>query len=430
MMRAMSLAALSPDDAEKLSGLRRMKLIATGLLVVSVLLLIAAKILDRRYPGVGFAFVAAFAEAATIGGLADWYAVVALFRRPLGLPIPHTAIIPHNHHRIAESLGTFVETNFLAPEPVKQKLREVDFAILISDWLADRGRSANLSRFVLGLMPQIIQGIEGTGLRQFFVERGLNELKNVDVAPIAANLLGALTDDRRHQSILDEVLVGIGKILSDQKTIDLIRDKIRDELPTLLRLYRADAYLLRKVISSSFSFLQEVQGDPEHPMRSEFDRFITNFVEKLRTSPEYAAKIDTLKQELLARPEIAKLADAVWESLKTFLLDNAADAQSALSKHLEKLLVDVGHQLANSPKIRAEINDGMVMILETFIASQKSGVSRFIADQVKSWDIDQLIRLVEINIGRDLQYIRFNGALVGGLAGLVLYTAEYFLRLN
>ncbi|NIK47200.1 uncharacterized membrane-anchored protein YjiN (DUF445 family) [Variibacter gotjawalensis] len=426
----MSLAALSPDDAEKLSGLRRMKLIATGLLVVSVLLLIAAKILDRRYPGVGFAFVAAFAEAATIGGLADWYAVVALFRRPLGLPIPHTAIIPHNHHRIAESLGTFVETNFLAPEPVKQKLREVDFAILISDWLADRGRSANLSRFVLGLMPQIIQGIEGTGLRQFFVERGLNELKNVDVAPIAANLLGALTDDRRHQSILDEVLVGIGKILSDQKTIDLIRDKIRDELPTLLRLYRADAYLLRKVISSSFSFLQEVQGDPEHPMRSEFDRFITNFVEKLRTSPEYAAKIDTLKQELLARPEIAKLADAVWESLKTFLLDNAADAQSALSKHLEKLLVDVGHQLANSPKIRAEINDGMVMILETFIASQKSGVSRFIADQVKSWDIDQLIRLVEINIGRDLQYIRFNGALVGGLAGLVLYTAEYFLRLN
>ncbi|WP_096358940.1 DUF445 domain-containing protein [Variibacter gotjawalensis] len=429
-MRAMSLAALSPDDAEKLSGLRRMKLIATGLLVVSVLLLIAAKILDRRYPGVGFAFVAAFAEAATIGGLADWYAVVALFRRPLGLPIPHTAIIPHNHHRIAESLGTFVETNFLAPEPVKQKLREVDFAILISDWLADRGRSANLSRFVLGLMPQIIQGIEGTGLRQFFVERGLNELKNVDVAPIAANLLGALTDDRRHQSILDEVLVGIGKILSDQKTIDLIRDKIRDELPTLLRLYRADAYLLRKVISSSFSFLQEVQGDPEHPMRSEFDRFITNFVEKLRTSPEYAAKIDTLKQELLARPEIAKLADAVWESLKTFLLDNAADAQSALSKHLEKLLVDVGHQLANSPKIRAEINDGMVMILETFIASQKSGVSRFIADQVKSWDIDQLIRLVEINIGRDLQYIRFNGALVGGLAGLVLYTAEYFLRLN
>lgn len=423
-------SVLSADEAGKLADLSRMKRLATGLLGASVVLLVVAKLLEHRYPGRGFGFLAAFAEAATIGGLADWYAVVALFRRPLGLPIPHAAIIPQNHHRIAESLGAFVETNFLAPEPVERKLKDVDFAGFVADWLADPRRSRDLSKFILGLMPQVLNAIEGTGLRHFFTERGLRQLERVDIAPIAADLLSTLTDDRRHQGILDEVLVGIGKILSDQKTIDLIRDKIRDELPTLLRLYRADAFLLRKVVASSFAFLQEVQNDPHHPMREEFDRFIRNFIENLRSSPEYAAKIDSVKRDLLSRPEIANLIEAIWQNLKQFLIQNAQDPNSPLHLHLEKLFVDVGEQLRRSPAIRTEINAGMVLILQTFIASQKNGVSRFIADQVKSWDIDQLIRLVEINIGRDLQYIRFNGALVGGLAGLVLYTLLHVLGLR
>jgi uncharacterized membrane-anchored protein YjiN (DUF445 family) len=424
----MTTSPLAFDDHGKLSELRRTKFIATGLLVVSVVTLIISKLLERRWPA--FAFLSAFSEAATIGGLADWYAVVALFRRPLGLPIPHTAIIPENHHRIAESLGAFVETNFLAAEPVAQKLKEVDFAAFVSNWLADQKRSADLARFILKMMPQILTAIEGTGLKRFFTERAVAQLESVEVAPLAADLLTAITDGRRHQDIFDEVLSGIGKLLADQAALDAIRGKIRDELPTLLRLYRADAYLLRKVVNSTFAFIEEVRADPEHPVRGEFDRFIAGFVENLRTSPEYAAKLDGLKRELLARPEIATLASNMWENLKAFLLHNASEPDSMLERHLHKLLVDIGQQLAREPKIRAEINEGMVHVLQTFVANQKSGVSRFIADQVKSWEIDQLIRLIELNIGKDLQYIRFNGALVGGLAGLLLYTAEYFLKLT
>ena len=414
-------------DQERARDLRRIKFAATALLVCTAALFIVARHFEPRHWVWGY--VAAFAAAATVGGLADWYAVVALFRRPLGLPIPHTAIIQRNHRRIADTLGEFIETNFLAPEPVEARLREVDFAALVADWLSDRERSAALASFVLKLLPQALGSIEQSGLKGFIGQRIMAELERVELAPLAAGLLGVVTEKGRHQRLLDELLGALEKVLTNEETLAALRERIRKELPALFNLYRADAYLLRKIVASTSGFIQDARADLGHPLRTEFDSFVTGFIERLRTSEAFARRAEALKRDLLARPELAALAEGAWESLRTFLEQDARAPDSQVRRQLEAMLVDIGGQLARDPAIRAEINRGMVRVLADFVESQKSGVGRFIADQVKSWDIDMLIGRVELTVGRDLQYIRFNGAMIGGLAGLALHGLEQGLKL-
>jgi uncharacterized membrane-anchored protein YjiN (DUF445 family) len=388
---------------------------------------IAAKALLYVHPA--FGFIAAFAEAATIGGLADWYAVVALFRRPLGLPIPHTAIIQGNQQRIAERLGEFIEVHFLEAAPVEAKLRQVDFASFVADWLGDRKRSADLARFVLRLLPEAMSAAETSGLKTFVTRRILTQLQSIDLAPLVGATLRAFVQDGRHQGLLDDLLRAIHKTLTEQETVAVIRAKIRDELPTLLKLYRADKFLVNRIVASATAFFEEVRGDPKHPFRGEFDRMVLSFVDRLSNDPGYAGRIDGLKRDLLARPELGDLARNIWSNARSFIDRSAAGESNVLQHHLASVFMEAGGALAADPEMRAEINQGVVVVLRSFIADQKSGVSGFIADQVKAWDMGQLITLIEVNIGKDLQYIRFNGSLIGGLAGLALYTAEVLLRL-
>jgi uncharacterized membrane-anchored protein YjiN (DUF445 family) len=415
-------------DDDRAHALKRIKLLATLLLVGTAALFGVARYYEPTHWAWGY--VASFAAAATVGGLADWYAVVALFRRPLGLPIPHTAIIPRNHQRIADNLGVFIETNFLAPEAVEKKLGEVDFAAQVAEWLSDRERSAALAGFVVKLLPQTLTAIDQSGLRTFLGERVRAELERVELAPLAAGLLSAVTETGRHQRLLNELLGALDKVLTNEEALAALREKIRKELPALFNLYRADAYLLRKIVASTTAFIEEARGDPDHALRREFDGFVRGFIERLRHSTDFAERAERLKHDLLARPEVVALAEGAWDSLRAFLERDAASGESQIRRQLETMLVDIGGQLARDAAIRAEINRGMVRVLADFVQSQKSGVGRFIADQVKSWDIDVLIGRIELTVGRDLQYIRFNGALIGGLAGLALHALEQGLKLS
>ncbi len=417
----------SPGDAARAAELRRVKALATLVLASTLALFVAAKALLNVHPV--FGFIAAFAEAATIGGLADWYAVVALFKRPLGLPIPHTAIIRSNQHRIADKLGEFIETHFLGPGPVEAKLREVDFGSFIADWLRDRKRSSDLSRFALRLLPEAFSATESSGLMTFIIRRMNRQLQSIDVAPLAAATLRAFVQEGRHQALFDDFLRIVHDTLTQKATMALIREKVRAELPTLLRLYRADKFLVNKIVASASAFFEEVRNDPDHPFRGEFDRMVLSFVDRLGTDQTYRDRIDGLKRDLLARPELADLARNIWENTRSFIERSAAGETQVLQHHLARMLVEAGEVLASDAELRGEINHGLAMVLRSFIAEQKSGVSSFISDQVKAWNMEQLISLIEINIGRDLQYIRFNGSLIGGLAGLALYTAEFLLRL-
>ncbi|MBI5322797.1 DUF445 domain-containing protein [Bradyrhizobium sp.] len=422
-----SFAVDSAGDAARAAELRRVKLLATLVLVATFAVFIGAKWLLPVHPA--FGFVAAFAEAATIGGLADWYAVVALFKRPLGLPIPHTAIIQSNQHRIADKLGEFIEVHFLEAAPVEAKLRQVDFASFVADWLRDRKKSDDLARFVLRLLPEALTATESSGLMTFITRRVTSQLMAIDLAPLAAGTLRSFVQEGRHRVLLDDILRAVHQTLTTAETMAMIRDRIRAELPTLLRLYRADRFLVNRIVSSATAFFDEVRNDPDHPFRGEFNRMLLALVDKLGSDPAFASRIDGLKRDLLARPELGDLARNVWSNARSFIERSASGETQVLQQHLTRMFVEAGEALAADAEMRAEINQGLVAVLRSFIADQKSGVSTFIADQVKSWDMAQLISLIEINVGKDLQYIRFNGSLIGGLAGLALYTLEYLLRL-
>jgi uncharacterized membrane-anchored protein YjiN (DUF445 family) len=417
----------APGDAARAAELRRVKMLATAVLAGTLALFVTAKALLPVHPV--FGFVAAFAEAATIGGLADWYAVVALFRRPLGLPIPHTAIIESNQHRIADKLGEFIEVHFLEAAPVEAKLRQIDFGSFIADWLRDRKRSADLARFTLHLLPEAVSATETSGLMTFITRRITSQLQAIDLAPLAAGTLRAFVSEGRHRGLLDDILRAVHESLTQPETIAMVREKIRAELPTLLKLYRADKYLVNKIVASATAFFEEVRSDPKHPFRGEFDRMVLTFVDRLGSDRSYADRIDGLKRDLLARPELGDLARNIWSNTRLFIERSASGETQVLQHHLTRMFMEAGEALAGDSELRCEINQGLVVVLRSFIADQKSGVSSFISDQVKAWDMGQLISLIEINIGRDLQYIRFNGSLIGGLAGLSLYTIEFLLRL-
>ncbi|WP_298879802.1 DUF445 domain-containing protein [uncultured Bradyrhizobium sp.] len=417
----------TPGDAERAAELRRVKALATLVLASTLLLFIVAKWLLPVHPV--FGFIAAFAEAATIGGLADWYAVVALFKRPLGLPIPHTAIIQSNQARIADKLGEFIQVHFLEAGPVEAKLNEIDFGSFVADWLRDRKRSDDLARFALRLLPEAVSATESSGLMTFIIRRMSSQIQAVDLAPLAAGTLRGFVAEGRHQILFDDLLRVMHETLTRGETMAMIREKVRAELPTLLKLYRADKFLLNKIVSSATAFFNEVRSDPKHPFRGEFDRMVLSFVDRLGTDQAYIDRIDGLKRDLLARPELADLARTVWSNTRSFIERSASGETQVLQHHLAGMFVSAGDALAGDAELRGEINKGLVTVLHSFVADQKSGVSTFISDQVKAWDMAQLISLIEINIGRDLQYIRFNGSLIGGLAGLALYSVEFLLRL-
>src|SRR5215471_17115230 len=235
-MTTLTTSFTTPGDASRAAELARVKLQATLVLAGTLGLFVIAKLLLHTHPL--FGFVAAFAEAATIGGLADWYAVVALFRRPLGLPIPHTAIIQSNQHRIADKLGEFIEVHFLEAGPVDAKLREIDFGSFVADWLRDAKKSDDLARFALRLLPEAFAATESSGLMTFITRRITAQLLSIDLAPLAAGTLRAFVAEGRHQALLDELLRVVHETITTQETMAMIRAKIREELPTLLRLYR------------------------------------------------------------------------------------------------------------------------------------------------------------------------------------------------
>lgn len=416
------VVSLNPQDRRKLDELRRIKFLATTVLVVCFFTLIIAKLLEANYPGL--AIIAAFAEAATIGGLADWYAVVALFKRPMGLPVPHTAIIPRNQDRIADNLGAFIEENFLAAEPVRVKLQEVDFAKEMIKWLGDKGRSESLARFVAKLAPQMLHAVEETGLKGFAAERVAIQLKQTDMSPVVMEVLSGLSKDGRHQQLMDELVDALHRFLSNEDAIEAIRKRVAEEMPSALIIFRADEAILRRILKTAGALLEEVKADKDHELRHEFESFFKKYVRRLKRSKTFAKRIDKMKAQLLDRPEVTGMADQLWATLVEFVETDVEAEESILIARLTDLLVDVAQNLKNEDKLRGDINAGMVSAVSTFVDAQKHNLSKFVAEQVKSWDFNQMTLLIEANIGKDLQFIRFNGMIIGGMAGVVLYLIE------
>ena len=417
---------LKPHERRKLDQLRRVKFLATGVLILCLGVLVVAKLLEAGYPWL--AAVAAFAEAAAIGGLADWYAVVALFKRPLGLPIPHTAIIPRNQDRIADNLGAFIEDNFLNSTEVRRALNQVDFAGEMIRWMSARDRAEGLARFFVQLMPRLFDSLEGTDLRGFLAGRVIKQMRQADLSPLVLEVLRQLTKEGRHHQLLEELVRALHKFLTNEDAVEALRKRVAEELPTTFQIFRADEMILRRILRTATTLLDEVKTDRDHELRGEFETFFANYVRRLRRSKRFAAQIQAAKDRILDRPELHAIADQAWASLQYFVEQDAASDLSVLVARITDLFTDIADGLRSEDKLRADINQGVADTVTSFVGAQKTGVSTFIAEQVKSWDFHQLTLLIEANVGRDLQFIRFNGMIIGGLAGLALFGLEHALN--
>lgn len=417
----MSVRDIPPPDhhAQQVARLKRLRALATALLALCLVTLVAAKTFEPAYPWL--VYVAAFAEAATIGGLADWYAVVALFRKPLGLPIPHTAILPSSQNRVADSLGEFIKTHFLADEPVRRKLQDTDFAGMITAWLADERRASLLAGFIVRMLPHTLQSADTSRLKAFVGAQVVAAAERINISPWLASLLEGLYEGGRHQKFFDELMTVLGQLLLRPRSIEFVLEKIRDELPSVLKSLGADGFLLRKILGAGAGLIDEVLNDPNHALRGEVDTLIKRLIWRFRTSRDFQERVEAFKASLIARPESHELFQVALDSLVRYLEQDATDPESTLARQLTAMLAAAARQLGEDAGMRAELNAGMVVALSTFISSQKDGVSAFVSTQVKSWDIAHMTTIVETNIGPDLQYIRFNGTLIGGLIGLLLY---------
>ncbi|MDD9908926.1 MAG: DUF445 family protein [Ahrensia sp.] len=416
---------LSSDDRTKLAQLKRVKSLATCVLFGCFVLMVAAKALAAQYPA--FAFVAAFAEAATIGGIADWYAVVALFKKPLGLPIPHTAIIPANQERIGDNLGLFLERNFLSRDIVEERLRDVRFTKIVADHLSDRSRSQELATFIAGLMPRILAAVEDTGFKDFAAKKVSRRLEKVDLKPLTEQVLDSFLKDGRYQKLFDDLLVAMHGLLADEAALRTVQQQVARELPTLLYIFQADSLILKRIVRATGSLLDDVKNDPDHELRTEFEKFLLSYVERIKTSKRFAVRAERFKKEILNNPEITGIVDQLWKSLKTYVDRDTASEESVLVREMTAMFVEFSNQLKRDDSLQFRIDCMVAEALSTFVEERKSSVSAFVADEVKRWDFRQLVTLIEANVGKDLQYIRFNGMLIGGLVGLVLHTLEISL---
>jgi uncharacterized membrane-anchored protein YjiN (DUF445 family) len=418
---AAPIGGSAEDEAFKAERLVRMKRKATGLLVVFAGVFVAARAFEDRWPWLGF--VRATAEAAMVGGLADWFAVTALFRHPLGIPIPHTAIIASRKDRIGRTLGRFVQTNFLSRDVIAVRVASLHPGERLARWLADPAHARMIARHVaagLGGAARVLRDDEVGGL----IERGLrSRVRRIQVAPLFGNILAVVTADRRHQELLDEALRLIARAVEDNE--EMIRQRIAEESPWWLP-DAVDDRIHEKILAAVERTLQEVAEDPEHPLRARFDEALQRFIEELRSSPEAMARAEAIKEEVLAHPALREFSAALWHDAKAALARRIEDPERPEPDAVERGLVALAETVLADPELVEKVDGWIIDALVYAVDQYRGEVGALIEHTVGQWDPDATSRKIELQIGRDLQFIRINGTLVGGLVGLALYTLSRF----
>ena len=406
-------------------ALVRMRIVATGLLVAMAVVFLVSRAIGPVHPAVGF--VRAFAEAAMVGGLADWFAVTALFRHPLGVPIPHTAIIPRNKDRIGDTLAIFLRDNFLLPAVISRRMRRLDVAGAIARWLTDPPEGAG-GRFRSGaskLVAQVLEGLDPARLGGM-VKAGIGaRLRETEMSPILGQLLKASIAEGRHAPLLDAGIRWAAQALAAND--HLIRAMVHDRAGSLLRWTGLDGAVANKLIDGLDKLLGEVAEDPHHPLRVRAEEGLARFAEDLQHDPAMRARIETLKNELLGNPAMQRWLDGLWEQARAALLGIARDPERAMAGKLGDILRQLGETLQRDPRLSHTINRFVRRAVVGIAADYGDGIVRLVSETVRGWDADTITRRLENAVGRDLQYIRVNGTIVGGLVGLVIHLVDKLL---
>jgi uncharacterized membrane-anchored protein YjiN (DUF445 family) len=402
------------------NGFRRMRLIATGMLVLMAAIFLAASRYDEAYPWVGF--VRAFAEAAMVGGLADWFAVTALFRHPLGLPIPHTAIIPRNKDRIGETLAAFLRDNFLTPSVVARRMRSVDVAGGVGRFLANPAPEGRLKEGGSRLLAHLLESLDPERLGGMVKGAVSARLKTLEVSPLMGRSLDAAITEERHIPILDSVVTWAGRTLDANE--DLIRDMVNKRAGWIMRLAGLDEKLADAIVDGLRRLTIDMAVDPHHPLRAKAEEALANLAWDMQHDPEMRAKVEAWKGEILANRAVGDWVGEMWENTRAALLRAARDPDRAMAGKFGEMLKQLGTSLQEDPRLKRAINQFARRAVVGAVATYGSSIVKLVSETVRGWDARTITGRLEGAVGRDLQYIRINGTLVGGLVGLVIHTVE------
>jgi uncharacterized membrane-anchored protein YjiN (DUF445 family) len=409
-------AKLDPaaSDERRRQALRRMKLLATSLF------LLAAVIFAVTLKGDGWVgFVNAGAEAAMVGALADWFAVTALFRHPLGLPIPHTALIPTRKDQLGQSLEEFVTTNFLSEDVVRDKIERAGISRRLGLWLSEPPHAervaAELAAAGRGLLVVLQDDEVAAVLEQVILPRAAA----LPWSPVLGSLLDGIVDDGTHHRLVDLLLdEGTGWLETNR---EMVMNLVTEQAPGWTPQW-VDNRIARRVYDELHRWLLEVAADPQHPARIALDDLLRRLAHDLHNDPKTQERVEGIKERLMAHPDLRKASVAIWSTARRLLLEAIDDPDGELRRRIVGALAGFGGQLAGDPALQARI-DGYVQDLAGYVVRNYAGeVATVISDTVQRWDADDASRRIELHVGRDLQFIRINGTVVGALAGLVIHT--------
>jgi uncharacterized membrane-anchored protein YjiN (DUF445 family) len=409
-------------EAAQILGLRRMKRLALALLVFVTALYLIAHHYETQHSAWGY--LRAFSEAAMVGALADWFAVTALFRHPLGIPIPHTAIIPHRKDQIGESLGTFVQDNFLTEEVLRDRLQQAAVGRRLGTWLSDPGNATKAgSAAADGLRGglEVIDDRDVGAALETLIEQ---KIRDTQVAPLLGRAIEITMDGDHHQRLLDSLLKGLGNFIDDQRSV--FRARLANESPWWVP-EPIDDRIFQKVITAAHRFLADIAANPQHEIRRSLDQQLRGLAERLRTDPELMAKGEALKADLLAHRDVRAWLESLWGEAKAALMAATDDPDSDLRRRLDSSLQRFGERLATDPELQTKIDQWVQRAAGYVVQHYRGEVAEIISSTVAKWDGKATADRLELQVGRDLQFIRINGTIVGGLAGLLIYTISRWL---
>src|ERR1700722_5830020 len=408
-------------EEQKAADLRRMRTIATLLLVLMTIVFVATSFARARWEWLDY--VRAFAEAGMVGACADWFAVVALFRHPLGIPIPHTGIVPRNKARIGAALGRFITNNFLTPKVLSEKLVKVNAAQWVADWLTDPDNVKSVAHRAAVVVPEIVRALPRDVMADALGRSLVAGLKAVPAGPVAANLLGVVWAQGETQKLLDRAITVAETSLIANKAF--IRSRVEANSSRWVPRW-LDGVVADKITSRIAATLTEMR-DPAHPWRIELKGGIEGLIGRLGTDPALQADVEAAKHAFLDDPGFAEHIAVIWKEIDARLPSDISAHAETISTAVEHCLLSAGRWIGEDPAVKEKINTWIRYLVRRTISPRRAEIGAFVTNVVEAWDSTTLVNRLELQVGKDLQYIRINGTLVGGLVGLLIFTASRWL---
>lgn len=408
--RAMSARATTH---ERRRALRRARTLATSLLLLMLAIFVATSIGMKQWPWL--AYVRAFAEAGMVGACADWFAVVALFRHPLGIPIPHTAIVANSKERIGVAIGRFMANNFLSPRVLVERTRDVDISGWAARWILRGDNASNVAQRTTSSLSQVLTAVPREDLNAFLSGAVRAGVEHIPASAFGSKLLSLLWAHGEMQELAEKLLAWASTALADNR--EAIREKVSKRTSRLIPKW-IDGIVADKIIDGVARILDEMR-EPSHPWRIEMTTTVEQLIGDLATKPELIEKGEELKARMLAAPAVITQIDALWVSIENRL--EAPETRAQTTRLIERLLTNIGARIHNDRQLRDSINRWLRVAVLRTVAPRRNEIAEFIRKVVENWDADTLTERIELTVGRDLQYIRINGTLVGGLVGLIIF---------